>query len=310
MRGNLAPGRHRTEPHPVYPRVCGGTDNWESGPFTTWGLSPRVRGNRAELPGNEMLRRSIPACAGEPRFAACRQRSRSVYPRVCGGTHFLLRGHMDGVGLSPRVRGNRRRRAGVGARIWSIPACAGEPAARPGFFRGGPVYPRVCGGTPRRATRTTSRRGLSPRVRGNRPWHHRPAGRRRSIPACAGEPPQSDIMAEVRWVYPRVCGGTALTESMRQLSLGLSPRVRGNPRRGQCTFHQRRSIPACAGEPPGTAGHRPRSRVYPRVCGGTLKEGWAWVGDIGLSPRVRGNRSAAGCGAGGRGSIPACAGEP
>ena len=52
------------------------------------------------------------------------------------------------------------------------------------------------------------------------------------------------------------------------------------------------------------------SRVYPRVCGGTVGETWVHKQGDGLSPRVRGNH--------GRrlrtgaifGSIPACAGEP
>ena len=50
---------------------------------------------------------------------------------------------------------------------------------------------------------------------------------------------------------------------------GLSPRVRGNPSGLATWLFEKRSIPACAGEPlplraPGTA-----MTVYPRVCGGT-----------------------------------------
>ena len=50
------------------------------------GLSPRVRGNRDSVPGDDDQLGSIPACAGEP--AAARQSSVrwTVYPRVCGGT--------------------------------------------------------------------------------------------------------------------------------------------------------------------------------------------------------------------------------
>ena len=51
----------------------------------------------------------------------------------------------------------------------------------------------------------------------------------RSIPACAGEPePHQDDLDRIA-VYPRVCGGTASTETMRRDNKGLSPRVRGNP---------------------------------------------------------------------------------
>ena len=32
--------------------------------------------------------------------------------------------------------------------------------------------------------------------------------RRRSIPACAGEPDRTNNAYYPQWVYPRVCGGT------------------------------------------------------------------------------------------------------
>ena len=181
------------------------------------GLSPRVRGNLLEL-------------QVYPRVAP---------PRVCGGTSARHVVTAMGAGLSPRVRGNPRK-----------------PTS-------GRVYPRVCGGT----------RGVV--IQENRPacaGDHR--GASGSIPACAGEPPQE--LAKRLKVYPRVCGGTDTGSATLWSSNGLSPRVRGNPM-------GRRSIPACAGEPPrpGSCG---TERVYPRVCGGTISR-------LG-------------------GSIPACAGEP
>ena len=56
---------------------------------------------------------------------------------------------MQLVGLSPRVRGNRRVQIISGRGRGSIPACAGEPQSAipsplPCMSR---VYPRVCGGT-------------------------------------------------------------------------------------------------------------------------------------------------------------------
>ena len=50
--------------------------------------------------------------------------------------------------------------------------------------------------------------------------------------------------------------------------------------------------------------------VYPRVCGGTWRSYSRFAVAGGLSPRVRGNRFAAGVGERGDRSIPACAGEP
>ena len=73
---------------------------------------------------------------------------------------------------------------------------------------------------------------------------------------------------------------------------------------------QQRSIPACAGEPPGAEPAPPPRRVYPRVCGGTSASSPVFDYDAGLSPRVRGNPGQRSPKIPGIGSIPACAGEP
>ena len=71
---------------------------------------------------------------------------------------------------------------------------------------------------------------------------------------------------------------------------GLSPRVRGEPRRCRLSI--------------------PRTRVYPRVCGGTNVYRWSTYRLSGLSPRVRGNPDVKNDSTSPWGSIPACAGEP
>ena len=110
----------------------------------------------------------------------------------------------------------------------SIPAYAGEPHCRVGGGYDRVVYPRVCGGTVRHVVGNNSVSGLSPRMRGNL---RKPAGAqagRRSIPAYAGEPRSIDGKTQVRWVYPRVCGGTKVAAALCVLISGLSPRMRGN----------------------------------------------------------------------------------
>ena len=127
---------------------------------------------------------------------------------MCGGTWRAPGLKDDGLGLSPRVRGNLIDGCANASVTGSIPACAGEPAVSilRQLFIG--VYPRVCGGTMAFApvvwmTTGLSRvcggtcvvklisdtdQGLSPRVRGNLrilPGTSVEAG---SIPACAGEP--------------------------------------------------------------------------------------------------------------------------
>ena len=192
--------------------------------------------------------------------------------------------------------------------------------------------------------------GLSPRVRGNHPSPARSAASPGSIPACAGEPPARRCARRCGGVYPRVCGGTSRLLRRTRCASGLSPRVRGNRNDRRVTLGTLWSIPACAGEPGGIVRHavghgsipacagepaarprRPRrtkvyprvcggtqallifvvpATVYPRVCGGTVENIRPCVGTIGLSPRVRGNRAANRKRTPNGGSIPACAGEP
>ena len=91
---------------------------------------------------------------------------------------------------------------------------------------------------------------------------------------------------------------------------GLSPRVRGN--RASCVQYwwYWGSIPACAGEP--SIGRRRcrATRVYPRVCGGTMRSSLEGRYSGGLSPRVRGNLRPTKSRPAASRSIPACAGEP
>ena len=256
------------------------------------------------------LRRSIPACAGEPWQSRTTGNWASVYPRVCGGTQ---RGGVTErlvAGLSPRVRGNLAANGIYAAGTGSIPACAGEPFTREAEWPLSKVYPRVCGGTEIGQLCRFYAGGLSPRVRGNLRrgrWFALPAG---SIPACAGEP--SPGLPAGWWprVYPRVCGGTWSDQTITMAGEGLSPRVRGNL--GRSIYVQRilRSIPACAGEPVAPNPRRGLRRVYPRVCGGTTGAVPPCRYGRGLSPRVRGNLPAHHDRAKEWRSIPACAGEP
>ena len=172
----------------VYPRVCGGTADIESGIRQTPGLSPRVRGNHRKRVLPRLCAGSIPACAGEPPPDVGREAISEVYPRVCGGTRYSVRRLQQHVGLSPRVRGNLWGTVGILSAPGSIPACAGEPFRLLGWLVRPTVYPRVCGGTLFMLPRWDAALGLSPRVRGNR---FLPVGLSeiiRSIPACAGEP--------------------------------------------------------------------------------------------------------------------------
>ena len=107
----------------------------------------------------------------------------------------------------------------------------------------------MCGGTVAEGGLWTGAEGLSPRVRGNPGLNSDLAGETRSIPACAGEPTNLETLRDRLKVYPRVCGGTQLADSIAHHLKGLSPRVRGNQLFEITVDGTRGSIPACAGEP-------------------------------------------------------------
>ena len=274
----------------VYPRECGGTWTPSCHTRTRMGLSPRVRGNRDLALGHPLAVGSIPASAGEPRGRRTKRSSGRVYPRECGGTREL----------------DHKR----SARIGSIPASAGEPLAGVDRRWRCWVYPRECGGTMRSVSPNGFETGLSPRVRGNQRPSIVAVPGSGSIPASAGEPvPIMRAKSQSR-VYPRECGGTAISGSPVQSTYGLSPRVRGNQRRREEDGVGFGSIPASAGEPTDRSPPPRRIRVYPRECGGTCADQDDGRLDQGLSPRVRGNRRRGRASPVDQGSIPASAGEP
>ena len=230
-------------------RACGGTSDSDSYQAWSWGLSPRLRGNRPSRCGRGWSRWSIPASAGEPVTVRYAEQSCEVYPRECGGTRRRLRLLEAQGGLSPRVRGNLADLLDSNREQRSIPASAGEPNG--GLLADNPdwVYPRECGGTLEASRMVTDIRGLSPRVRGNPEMKFAMFTSARSIPASAGEPVLLEERGGVASVYPRECGGTPVDPETGQHAIGLSPRVRGNLYSQVPLPSWRGSIPASAGEP-------------------------------------------------------------
>ena len=151
----------------------------------------------------------------------------------------------------------------------SIPAHAGKPPMPSNWPVQPRVYPRVCGETTTLEIRANIVQGLSPRVRGNRLVILDQAVVVRSIPACAGNPCCTRSDTPCTRVYPRVCGETGVSIDGQQYTPGLSPRVRGNRYAGRHGPGEVRSIPACAGKPPGRCTTTAGRPVYPRVCGET-----------------------------------------
>ena len=269
MRGNLAyqpaeymaPGSipaHAGQPQkyldkhfapPVYPRACGATRFREGVERRLLGLSPRMRGNPRWRRVIGKSCRSIPAHAGQPRPSPRSLYGSMVYPRACGATTSRAAFLARLAGLSPRMRGNRKRlrRQQVGCR--SIPAHAGQPLPTICYGSLGQVYPRACGATSQRRPTPSAPTGLSPRMRGNHRLAPCAIAYLRSIPAHAGQPcPRCDAKLWLK-VYPRACGATANSGRSHRYVDGLSPRMRGNLARSSTSCSTARSIPAHAGQP-------------------------------------------------------------
>ena len=213
------------------------------------GLSPRGRGNRFFWSRTLSMTRSIPAWAGEPHKRHARQRTARVYPRVGGGTRSPTTAAPPRKGLSPRGRGNPADDDHAAPLRGSIPAWAGEPRNHRRRKGRRKVYPRVGGGTYCGRPTKEVMCGLSPRGRGNRVDGDGTRAEGGSIPAWAGEPVACRRCSPACRVYPRVGGGTVITDGDKPAGNGLSPRGRGNPNSWLIPARSRRSIPAWAGEP-------------------------------------------------------------
>ena len=175
-----------------------------------WGLSPPTRGNPPVCRCLDSGIRSIPAHAGEPGFVGGSVVSDEVYPRPRGGTRAAGAAARGRRGLSPPTRGNHGFAVHVDDDHRSIPAHAGEPPRRAPERPSGRVYPRPRGGTVCRAVSGAAVVGLSPPTRGNLLPRLRRDRLRRSIPAHAGEPPQTEMVRLRLGVYPRPRGGTLI----------------------------------------------------------------------------------------------------
>ena len=242
------------------------------------GLSPRIRGNRAQPRQQRSSHGSIPAHTGEPGIAPSSRPSLRVYPRAYGGTSLGGAAYIPLRGLSPRIRGNRRRERRRPQRSGSIPAHTGEPVAMalmgerfrvyPRAYGGTPssrtraygsgVYPRAYGGTRSMALVAAATVGLSPRIRGNHVSGDVGVVVRGSIPAHTGEPRSPGGVGTLHGVYPRAYGGTRERVLRPRDGGGLSPRIRGNPRCTKRSSQGPGSIPAHTGEP--------SSRLRPRFA--------------------------------------------
>ena len=232
-----------------------------------------------------------------------------VYPCGRGGTCDRITSGDPLGGLSPRTRGNPDGTWETHHPHGSIPADAGESRILSVVRIQFGVYPRGRGGIQDILKEEHVHQGLSPRTRGNLFDRSHDAPRLGSIPADAGESVARCADGPVSGVYPRGRGGIYSIGVMTPPGWGLSPRTRGNPRRGHPRYAQARSIPADAGESRFVLQFVQSGGVYPRGRGGIAIISATTPSILGLSPRTRGNLHGGYQRPAGLRSIPADAGE-
>ncbi len=153
-----------------------------------------------------LIRRFIPAGAGNTYLIAFSRSDIAVHPRGCGEHEHATDGVFDFAGSSPRVRGTRALCCARSALKRFIPAGAGNTT--PGTSETGrwSVHPRGCGEHSSRFRPTLVISGSSPRVRGTHGRQPLHAAVNRFIPAGAGNTTVTMQCSLERAVHPRGCG--------------------------------------------------------------------------------------------------------
>ena len=134
-------------------------------------------------------------------------------------------------------------------------------------------------------------------------------GRKRYIPARAGEATRGYGLPGQARVHPRACGGSGPGRRPTSRSPGTSPRVRGKHVKLVGRGRTRGYIPARAGEATTKPIPTPATWVHPRACGGSAVRGENTQDTTGTSPRVRGKPGKAAARVLRQRYIPARAGE-
>ena len=227
VRGKRLPWRSGTGRISDHPRACGANGIECAHRTCRHGSSPRVRGKRRLLQRRRGPGRIIPARAGQttpvrlftPRGGriiparagqtSARDMSRNAYadhPRACGANATTAINVSGAAGSSPRVRGKLDAEFPHEVRGRIIPARAGQTSGSLRSLISRPDHPRACGANsfPQLVLQRVA--GSSPRVRGKLRRGCGEDGRRRIIPARAGQTVRYLTQMRSSPDHPRACG--------------------------------------------------------------------------------------------------------
>ena len=128
-----------------HPRACGANLSAYRSAFSFRGSSPRVRGKQFQAFQIHVIRRIIPARAGQTRSATTSRHPSTDHPRACGANRLISVAAACRAGSSPRVRGKLNAVLNLVQGIRIIPARAGQTHRRQSERHRLPDHPRACG---------------------------------------------------------------------------------------------------------------------------------------------------------------------
>ena len=212
-----------------------------------FGSSPRERGTRWSRSASARAARFIPAGAGNASVRPLCPIPCPVHPRGSGERQAPTWDEAARNGSSPRERGTRSRAPRTGGSHGFIPAGAGNADRVHLGVVGRRVHPRGSGERVPAPSEMTLAGGSSPRERGTRRSRRGLPGRRRFIPAGAGNAAWRLRPAVICSVHPRGSGERGDHPDSPGGYIGSSPRERGTRGHQLDPDSNHRFIPAGAG---------------------------------------------------------------
>ena len=194
--------------HPVtvHPRASGEHCCSSPGIFCIAGSSPRERGTPFDHWTRNVVRRFIPARAGNTRATVTLPVPVAVHPRASGEHRLCFCTSRATTGSSPRERGTRRDRPQPCRHRRFIPARAGNTGEAMRAMAGPSVHPRASGEHNEILNGAARRTGSSPRERGTQGWQDKRWHLVRFIPARAGNTTGNSGTHSPPPVHPRASG--------------------------------------------------------------------------------------------------------